>query len=57
MDKYNQNPKYNQELVKQGYDGVLIKEGNKIDQGIAFSPSQIKTKSQLTDIWNKAQGN
>jgi enhancing lycopene biosynthesis protein 2 len=57
MDKYNQNPKYNQELAKQGYDGVLVKEGNKIDQGIVFNPSQIKTKSQLTEIWNKANKN
>ena len=54
IDKYNKNPKYNQELIKQGYDGVLVKEGNYVDQGIVFDLSQIKTKSQLKDIWDKA---
>lgn len=54
---------------KQGYDSVIFKNisdnpGVSIRPGgeqftsnhyVVFSPSQIKTKSQLTDIWNKAQ--
>ncbi len=38
-----------------GYDGVIKKEadGNIF---VAFSPDQIKTKSQLTELYNKAVG-
>lgn len=36
-----------------GYDGIIkIEKDGKIF--VAFNPDQIKTKSQLTDIWNKA---
>ncbi len=36
-----------------GYDGIIRKEKDgKII--VAFNPDQIKTKSQLTDIWNQA---
>ena len=52
------------EAKKKGHDGVIIKNtydgGNPVadleptDIYVAFDPSQIKTKSQLTDIWNKA---
>jgi hypothetical protein len=56
---------------KQGYDSVIFKNisdnpGVSIRPGgeqftsnhyVVFSPSQIKTKSQLIDIWKKAQGN
>ncbi len=51
---------YLENLKKQGYDGIQYKNeiewaaDNRYDF-IAFEPSQIKTKSQLTDIWNKAQ--
>ncbi|MDG7050508.1 MAG: hypothetical protein JRZ94_04820, partial [Nitrososphaerota archaeon] len=42
-----------QKLIKQGYDGVILDTG--ISKHITiFDPSIIKTKSQLTDIWNKA---
>lgn len=53
-----------EQAKKEGYDGIIFKNikdnyhpsttqkpSNNI---IAFSPSQIKTKSQLTDIWKKA---
>ena len=41
------------ELKKRGYDGLTeTVEGDK--QYLIFDSSQIKTKSQLTDIWNKA---
>lgn len=58
------NPKYLQEgqstakierviqAKKEGYDAVIDDRGNIV----VFDKSQIKTKSQLTDIWNKAQG-
>ena len=53
------------ELAKQeGYDGIVFKNikdnyhpwttKNPSNNIIAFSENQIKTKSQLTDIWNKA---
>jgi hypothetical protein len=58
-----------QELIKQakkeGKDGVILKnvsdnpEGTKdfkSNHTIVFSSDQIKTKSQLTDIYNKAHG-
>ena len=45
---------------QNGYDGVVYK--NITDAGlyesstdyVVFDPSKIKTKSQLTDIWKKA---
>ena len=54
-----------QKLVSQGYDGVKIKESltpsanaklvfRSPEQSSVFSSEQIKTKAQLTDIWNKA---
>lgn len=50
---------------KQKYDGVIIKSrdtdtktGKVVDEWVneivSFKPEQIKTKSQLIDIWNKA---
>lgn len=38
-----------EQLKKEGYDGII--DGQEIT---AFSESSIKTKSQLIDIWNKA---
>ena len=51
---------FRQQLLDEGYDGIIIKGGNKADgiadnQWIALKNDTIKTKSQLTDIWNKAQ--
>lgn len=40
------------ELIKRGYDSV---DDRVYGQKIVFSSDQIKTKSQLTDIWNQAQ--
>jgi len=45
-------------LKEKGYDGIVYKnkyEGKKTDTYIPFIKEQIKTKAQLTDIWNKAQ--
>lgn len=42
-----------QKLVKEGYDGVKVDRGN-LQHIVIFNPTKIKTKSQLTDIWNKA---
>lgn len=47
-------------LVKQGFDGIKI-ERNTADgvldsQFIVFDPANIKTKSQLEEIWKEAQG-
>jgi len=44
---------------ENGYDAVImknVKDPIKANNTIVFSPDQIKTKSQLTDIWNKAKG-
>ena len=58
IDKFNENPNYTKKLIEQGYDGVIVKEGNIIDQGVVFPSSldKIKTKSQLTDFFNKVKG-
>lgn len=43
------------DLIKQGFDGVeLTTDSGK--QITIFDPSIIKTRSQLTDIWEQAQG-
>ena len=44
-------------LKSKGYDGIVYanKAEGKGDSFITFSNEQIKTKSQLTDIWTKAQ--
>ena len=44
-------------LKSKGYDGIVYanKAEGKGDSFITFSNEQIKTKSQLTDIWDKAQ--
>lgn len=46
----------NEYLQKLGYDGLIdaASEGSK--QTIVFDPKKILTKSQLTDLYNKAQG-
>jgi hypothetical protein len=46
----------NEYLQKHGYDGLIdaASEGSK--QTIVFDPKNIKTKSQLIDIYNKAVG-
>lgn len=57
------NKKFIEYLKKQGYDGIHIKgteydaKGtglDVIDQIVAFDPKNVQTRSQLTDIWNKA---
>ena len=47
------NPDIVKDLKLRGYDGAVENGG---EFTVAFDKSQIKTKSQLTDIWNKAQG-
>jgi hypothetical protein len=43
-------------LRKQGFDSALLKEGKGLGVSIAvLDKNIIKSKSQLTDIWNKAQ--
>jgi len=41
-------------LKEKGYDGVFLKQGGEANEMIITNPNVIKTKSQLTDIWNKA---
>lgn len=50
-------------LISQGHDGVILQykpsevgEKNVSREIVVFDPSKIKTKQQLTDIWNKAHG-
>lgn len=44
----------NEELIKKGYGGVVSETGGGNTTITIFDPSVIKTKSQLTDIWKKA---
>ena len=39
-------------LKAEGYDAIKSSDGKQL---LVLDPSQIKTKSQLIDIWNKAQ--
>ena len=41
-------------LKKKGFDGIEYTHADGSIEYVVFNPSQIKTKSQLTDIWNKA---
>jgi len=41
--------------VKENHDGIIITDMGKSSEFVVFDKSQIKTKQQLTDIWNKAQ--
>jgi len=52
LDAYQVNTK---QLIKEGFDGVKLdtSQGQNIT---IFDPSKIKTKSQLTDIFNQAKG-
>lgn len=53
-----------QQAIKEGYDGYYFKPSKEDlasgymkpynEEWVAFYPEQIKTKSQLKDIWNKA---
>ena len=50
----SKNKPFNDFLKSEGYDGYTsLYDGNKI---YGIESSKIKTKSQLTDIWNKANG-
>ncbi len=53
--KFGSKEKYIQSLKDEGYDGVRAMDKGEV---VIFpeSVSKIKTKSQLTDIWNKAKG-
>ncbi len=42
-------------LKKSGYDGIQIKGNGEVGEIVVTNPNAVKTKSQLTDIWNKAQ--
>ncbi|MBC8384897.1 MAG: hypothetical protein H8E57_05215 [Candidatus Cloacimonetes bacterium] len=39
---------------KDGYDVIHIDKGRYTEEVVVLNPDVIKTKSQLTDIWNKA---
>lgn len=55
VESFGGTKKFREMLKKEGYDGIRVEKnyGNEI---IALDASQIKTKSQLTDIYNKAVG-
>lgn len=44
-------------LIEQGFDGVKIPYGNNEHNITIFDPSIIKTKSQLTDLFNRVKNN
>jgi len=39
---------------EEGHDALKIMRDGEVKDIVVFDPSQIKTKQQLTDIWNKA---
>ena len=49
----NYSEAFTKYLMERGYDGV-IDEMSATKQYVVFDPSQIKTRSQLNDIWKKA---
>lgn len=62
-DTGNPSKQVREYLIKRGYDGYYgedtswikgDKAGTRFAETVAFYPEQIKTPSQLTDIWNKA---
>ena len=68
IPSYRELSKENIELLKnKGYDGIEVKVDSNYLSGkfkgkavnpfeiVVFDPSKVKTKQQLTDIWNKAQ--
>lgn len=56
IDKFNADPSYTKKLIEQGYDGIIVKNGDKVDQGVVFDVKNVLTKSQLTDLFNKSKG-
>lgn len=52
------DPEYfKQKLLDAGYDGVQVLRNADSGETVIYNQSKILTKSQLTDIWNKAHGN
>lgn len=49
-------PSFSYKVKDMGYDGVVVKRGGDAIETVVFDPKNIQTKSQLTDIWNKANG-
>lgn len=41
-----------EQIKSEGYDSIIYKHDKNNDAIVVFSPDQIKTKSQLIDIWN-----
>lgn len=41
-------------LKKRGYDGIIEELPSGAKEYVVFDANQVKTKSQLTDIWNQA---
>lgn len=52
----NYSENFTKHLKDLGYDGVIDNMHPDMKQYIVFDKSQIKTKSQLTDIYNQAHG-
>ena len=51
---WEQTDKYSTgELIRQGYDGVRLPDGDEITYQI-FYPEKLKTSAQLQSIWNQA---
>ena len=62
VSKYGSPQEYVKAMKEQGYDGVVIKgtgydaNGGVNDQIAVFDSKNIKTKQQLTDLYNQAKG-
>lgn len=50
----DQSGQFTSHLKSLGYDGVVVRRGGDSVETVIFEPDKIKTKAQLTDIWNKA---
>lgn len=55
MGELQKFTKLQDKLPSMGYDGVIIKDEKtgEVREMKVFNPNQIKTKSQLTDIWKQ----
>jgi len=49
-----QSAQFSSKLQELGYDGAVVKRGGDAIETVIFEPNKIKTRAELTDIWNKA---
>lgn len=50
----SQTRQFTSAVKEKGYDGVYVPHNNKYQETVIFNPDKLKTKQQLTDIYNQA---